>query len=154
MGNSSKRDVRSMQYAERQLKAFDLRKAGASYEQISKQLKYGGATHAREDILKGIRDRLPVETVKEQVTLELATLDAMQLGIYTKATHGDPQAIDRVIRIQERRSAYLGLDMPKRIEQTNIEPSATPHEELLSRLAGIAAAVSTGSVPPGPDGEG
>jgi hypothetical protein len=34
----------------------------------------------------------------------------MLLGLWQKASRGDPASVDRVLRIQERRARLLGLD--------------------------------------------
>lgn len=115
MGNSVKRDVRSAEASERHRKALELRKAGATYEQIASQLNYAGKSAARAAVQNAIKEIIR-EPAEEMLQLELSRLDAMLLGVWTKAKSGDPAAIDRAIRIMDRRSAYLGLDAPKRSE--------------------------------------
>jgi hypothetical protein len=112
MGNSAKRDARAAEQAEKQRKALELRKAGASYDQIADQLKLGNRSVAFKLVKAGIK-AIVKEPAESVLHLELARLDAMLLGCWTKAKLGDPQAIDRVLRIQDRRAAYLGLDRPR-----------------------------------------
>ena len=152
MGTSAKRDSRSAEIAERQRQALEMRKAGATYEQIAKALKFADRSNVRKAVQSALQAIIK-EPAEEVLQLELQRLDAMIVGLWAKAKTGDGQAVDRVLRIMERRAGYLGLDAPKRVEQTNIEASATPHEELLSRLAGIASTVGAGGVPSPTDGE-
>lgn len=63
-------------------------------------------------------------------TVELARLDGMLDKVYEKAAGGDLQAVDRVLKIGERRQKLLGLEAPVRIETTGrdgkpIEVSST-----------------------------
>ena len=39
-------------------------------------------------------------------------LDAMQVKVYAQVVRGDLRKIDRVLKIQKRRAALLGLDRP------------------------------------------
>lgn len=117
MGNSANRDARSIKYAERQRQTLEMRKAGATYEQIATALGYSDRSNARKDFINAL-EAIIEEPAKEVLAIEIARLDAMILGIWAKAKTGDTQAIDRVLRIMERRSAYLGLDSPKRQEHT------------------------------------
>lgn len=112
MGNSAKRDSRKAEKAERRRKALELRRAGASYEQIAAQLHYTNKGSVWRDVRTAIQD-IYREPAQDVVKIELQRLDAMLLGLWAKAKSGDTQAIDRVLRIQERRAAYEGLDAPK-----------------------------------------
>ena len=117
MAGSSKRDARAAEVNERRRKALELRKAGATYEQIAHQLGYHDKSHARKEIAEAI-DRIVREPATEVLDLELSRLDAMLVGLWTKAKGGDGAAIDRVLRIMDRRARYLGLDSPEKREHT------------------------------------
>jgi hypothetical protein len=108
---------------DRERQALELRKAGATYAQIAKQLGYaneGGAHKAVGRALNvAIKQRnIVAEDVRE---LELQRLDQMLLGLWADAKAGKWHAIDRVLKIMERRSAYLGLDAPKKTELSGPE---------------------------------
>lgn len=166
MGNSAKRDARSADKAERRRKALELRKAGASYEQIATQLKYANKSTVWRDVREAIRS-IYAEPAQDVLRIELGRLDVMLLGVWSKAKAGDCQAIDRVLRIQERRAAYEGLDAPKllRIElerelSTHLEKlkAGLPpdvYEQVLGVLAGEHGAPQAGADPDGakPDGD-
>ena len=99
---------------ERQRQAVQLRLAGATYAQIAEKLGYrqaAGALKAVEAALaKTLRE--PTDQLRE---LELARLDALWLSIWPQAQQGSLGAVDRCLRIQERRARLLGLDAPKEL---------------------------------------
>lgn len=145
MANSAKRDAREAEDAERTRQALELRKAGASLEQIAEKLKFAHRSNARRAIQAAIKD-IYEEPAKEVLSLELARLDAMLLGLYQKAKSGDVAAVDRVLRIMDRRAQYLGLDSPK---ETSVEVKSDSRERIFARLQALtAAAAGTGFVPP------
>jgi hypothetical protein len=94
------------------LKALQLRKLGYTYDKITEVCGYsnrGAAFHAVHRELK--RTIAPVaEDVRE---LELARLDDLLTVYFSKAMKGDGWSMDRVLRIMERRAAFLGLDEKK-----------------------------------------
>lgn len=111
--------------AELTVKAYELRKAGASMGVIAQRLNISKAT-----VHKYINDTIKayLEEAKEAhqsiLAMELARLDDMQFSVWTKARSGDSKAIDTMLKIMERRSRLLGLDMPttNRQVQINITP--------------------------------
>ena len=50
----------------------------------------------------------------ELLALELSRLDGLLAKVYPMAAQGDLQAVDRVLKICERRARLLGLDAPTR----------------------------------------
>jgi hypothetical protein len=106
-----------VQKMEQEQKAFELRMAGATYEQIGKAL---GMTSvgAFQIIRRGsIKRRTATNEVVEQIReLELERLDAMQRTVWPKALKGDLLALDRVLTLMNTRAKYLGLHAPERKE--------------------------------------
>ena len=97
--------------AEKQRQALELRKAGATYDQIAQTLGYtnrGNAYHLVHDALAMITR----EQAEDVLTLELERLDGMLLALWPKAKRGDHYAVDRVLKLMERRARYIGLDAP------------------------------------------
>lgn len=142
--NSAARDIRKIATAERRCRALTLRKAGLSYEQIAKQEGFSGKSAARQNVHDAIRD-LTREPAKDVVLLELERLDTMLLALWKKAKSGDVRAIDSVLRIMERRSAYLGIDAPKKVAgafDAALVLADGAHAELLGRLAVLTAAAT------------
>jgi hypothetical protein len=56
--------------------------------------------------------------------LELTRLDAMLLPLWRRVQAGEEKAIDRALRIMERRARLLGLDAPTRGELSGPEGQA------------------------------
>lgn len=83
-------------------KAFELRLAGATYESIASVAGFkdaGAAQRAVVDVLAGRLKSDPAEVLG----VELARLDALLTGLWPAARRGDTQAVDRVLKISERR---------------------------------------------------
>jgi hypothetical protein len=96
--------------AARWARALELRKAGASFQQIADQLGYAGPSGAYQAVMSALDATLrePGESVR---TLELERLDRMTLGLWQGAIAGEYQAVDRVLKIMDRRARLLGLDV-------------------------------------------
>jgi hypothetical protein len=137
MGNTAKKDARTANALERDEKALTFRKQGWSYDAIARELGYGARCHAYRAVKKRIMAlRRECNEVAEDVrVIELTRLDALLAGLWEKAASGDPQAVDRALRIQERRAAYLGLDSP-RLLKIELERELATHVERLK--AGLA----------------
>jgi DNA-binding Lrp family transcriptional regulator len=109
----AKTSKRRLEAHQRAVQALELRKAGATYDTIAARL---GVT--RTAVINMVRRMLqetaaaPAAEVRE---LELHRLDTMILGLWQQARSGDVQAIDRVLKIMDRRASYLGLDAPKQV---------------------------------------
>ena len=66
------------------------------------------------------------ELVDDVRTQELDRLDRMLLGVWDRASHGDPHAITNVLAIMARRARYLpGLEGPVTIAPTNVDGTAS-----------------------------
>ena len=94
---------------EKRARALELRKAGATYDQIAKQVGYSNRGNAQRAVQTALKE-ITAEPAREVLTLELERLDGMLLSLWPQARRGDVNAVDRVLRIQERRARYLGLD--------------------------------------------
>jgi hypothetical protein len=91
-------------------KAVQLRLAGASYEQIGQQLGFTRqhAYYLVSTAMARTRART-AETTELVRDLDLSRLDALLLGIWQTAATGNLLAIDRVLKIMERRASLLDL---------------------------------------------
>ena len=100
--------------AARRLQALELRKAGATYQQIGERIGIS-ANQAHLDVRRELQKI--AEQASELATdvrqMELERLDSMHLGLWPEARKGHLGAVDRVLRIMERRASLLGLDAPK-----------------------------------------
>jgi ribosomal protein S7 len=118
VGNSSKRDTKRVVMAEKRRRALQLRIGGATFEQIATQIGYPGQRHRAYKIVNEAIREIYREPAEELVQIECARLDAMLLGLWTRARSGEERAIASVIKIMDRRAAYLGLDAATKQEHT------------------------------------
>lgn len=122
---------------ERRREAFDLRKRGATYDEIgrvlgiTRQAAYELVKRELEDIRAHTQD--DVETVR---ALELERLDRLFAGSYAAAAGGDPKALASIMKVMERRARLLGLDAPVR---QDIELVAFNGADLDSEITRLAA---------------
>ena len=103
--------------ADRRVQALELRKAGYTYAQIGTTLGIS-AVMAHRHVVKAlsvIRDKISEQT-EELRTLELQRLDNLFFVIYKRAEKGDLAAVDRCLRLMERRAKLLGLDAPTKTD--------------------------------------
>ena len=109
--------TRRVQAHTRHLQALELRKAGATYQAIADQLGYANARGAHKAVASALKLTLrePADEVRD---LEVARLDAMLLPLWRRVQQGDERAVDRALRIMERRARLLGLDAPSKSEQS------------------------------------
>ena len=107
--------VSAITAAEKQRRALELRKAGATFEQIADSLGYAFPAAAAKAVKTALKRTIqePADEVRE---LELARLDAMLFAIWPRVKQGNLQAIDRALKIMARRAEYLGLDAPAKID--------------------------------------
>ena len=98
--------------AENQRKALELRKAGFGFQAIADQLGYGGPSGAYQAVKAALKKTLQ-EPADEVRALELERLDQAWKAVYPQMLKGNFGAIDRGLRIMQRRAEYLGLDAPK-----------------------------------------
>lgn len=136
--------------AERENIVFEMRKGGATFEKIGAAL--GVSTQRAHQLFE--RKLLEVRTQTSQNAeqlraLEMQRLDDLQSFLWDKAKKGNATAIDRVLKIMERRAKLEGLDAPQRIGLGG-DPDAPPikqetrnaHEFTDDELATIAASGS------------
>ena len=122
LGRTSPRSQRRIEAKERALKALELRKKGVRYEQIAQQLGYSNRGNAHKAVMKEL-DLLAKECLEEASKvrdLELQRLDALYLVAYAEVEEGNVPAIDRCLRIMERRAKLLGLDAAEKVDVNGI----------------------------------
>jgi hypothetical protein len=104
--------------AERARQALELRKAGAQYADIATTLGYADASGAYRAVSRALA-KLTAEPAAELRELELLRLDRMLQAIWDQVIRGNHGAVDRALRIGERRAKLLGLDAPQKIAPTS-----------------------------------
>ena len=119
---------------DRHLKALELRKAGATYRAIAEQLGYAQPRGAHKAVSSALKATLR-EPAEELRTLELERLDAMALALWRRAQAGDEKAVDRCLRIMERRARLLGLDAAAKTEVTGKEGGPIAYERTCADLS-------------------
>jgi hypothetical protein len=118
---------------EKQRRTVELRHDGATFDQIASQLGYTNRSAAHKAFLKAL-ERWGVEDVTDLRAAEVARLDSYLLVIATKVKAGDLWAIDRALKISERRAKLLGLDQPTKVVITE-DLLEAERDRLRDRLA-------------------
>lgn len=147
--------TRSPDTAQRDAEALELRKRGLSYSEIARALGYANEGGAHKAVQRGLQAIVaePAQDVRE---LELARLDVLwKRALKALERHhvtvsngrvvylGDTpieddtqalQAIDRLLKIQERRARLIGLDAPVKHEVRNVSAIDAEIERLLESM--------------------
>lgn len=130
------RYTRSSRTAARDADACRLRSQGLDYQEIADQLHYASKSSAYEAVQRALKATVQ-EPADELRHLELLRLDELARRARTvlESTHyvvdkgtvviwnGEPlvddgpvlAAVDRLLKVQERRAKLLGLDSPQRV---------------------------------------
>jgi hypothetical protein len=156
---------RNPEAVERDARAVELRRRNLSYRQIAKELDYRSTDGAVKAVQRGLADSV-VETNDEVRQQELDRLDDLARGALRVmarvhyATSGGKvmkhpdtgelliddapvlNAIDRLIKIMERRARYLGLDAPQKVEMTSIGMVESEISKLTRELEAAGVDVS------------
>ena len=105
--------------AERRLQAFQLRKAGYTYEAIGEALSISkvAAYKLVRRVVEGLNSQSQAEA-KEYRALQLARLEDAVKAIWPRAMAGDLGAVDRLVKILEREAKLMCLDQPAKIDIT------------------------------------
>lgn len=114
MAKTNKTSKRTVNAIENRNKAFQYRKLGYSYSRIAKALgvTVAAAYFMVSEKLQELNASL-LENAKDVFHMELERLDSILIPALSKAKKGDMLALDRVLKIMDRRARYLGLDAPK-----------------------------------------
>lgn len=139
--------ARRVKAAERTRQAIALKKAGLSLEAIGQRLGISKAA-AGKALHRGLAE-LRAETLvdaEELRTIESARLDQAQAAIWPEVVKGKLAAIDRFVRIAQRRAALLGLDAPTKVDAT-VEDTTQPRAAMEAMLAGLAEKIAAREKP-------
>ena len=108
----SRTSPRRIEAVGRQRQALELRKAGATFHAIAEALGFAHATGAQAAVETALRKTLQ-EPADECRLLDLERLDTMLLSIWPNVRRGELGAIDRALKVLERRATLLGYDLYK-----------------------------------------
>lgn len=132
-----------VEVADKQQKALELRRLGASYDRIAEQLGYSnksGAWHAVQAALK----RAVIEPAREQRIIADQRLDLLLQRSLRAFADGDLDQVRNILAIEKRRADLWGLDAPKGVEVTGKDggPIETDIGGLLRRRLAEMGAIS------------
>ena len=104
----------------RELQVLELRRAGMTFQQIADEVGYADRSNAHAAYKRAIARAFqqPAAEVRE---LEADRLDRLQLAVWARALRGDLAAVDRVLKISERRARLLGLDHADGIAERQLQ---------------------------------
>lgn len=149
--------ARSVHQVERDARAVELRRSHMNYRQIAAEMGFTAVSSAYEAVQRGLADTVAEtnDEVRRQEVERLDDLARAALAVLTK-THivvsqgrvvldpdtGQPlvddgpvlQALDRLLKIQERRAKLLGLDAPSKVEVLTIDTIDAEIKKLSAEL--------------------
>jgi hypothetical protein len=91
-------------------KALKMRREGASLESIGTRLGVTRST-ARRLVARELSALSTESGIEERRLLHADVLMELWRSLYPAAVNGDPAAVDRFLRVEERISRLLGLDL-------------------------------------------
>lgn len=100
---------------EKQRKALELRKGGATYEQIATAVGYSDASGSRKAVVRALK-HVTQEPVMELKTLQIERLNHMLLTMWPKVQQGDERAIDTSLRVMDKIDALMGTHAAQKID--------------------------------------
>lgn len=109
--------------AERRNKAIAMRAAGQTWDAIAVALDYGSRGAACQDVARAHDQRIAEQHdgLDHLRDLELEHLDALRRRMVTVAEQADDEmamkAVDRLVKIGERRAKLQGIDAPVKVDQ-------------------------------------
>jgi hypothetical protein len=117
-----------------------LRREGRTWQDIAQVVGYASASGA-SDAYARASNRVVAEGIDELRALESDRLDALHRAVWDKALEGDYKALEIVLKVMERRSRLLGLDLPARKQLEVTSPGYTPEgiDAELQRLIRLMA---------------
>lgn len=114
MPRSDHTGIDAIERAQRRARAVELRSDGRTIRQIAEELGVSVAT-VHDDIQRAL-DAVPAEAVGTLRMQEQERLDRLQQAVWGAAMDGDLSAVDRALKIIERRCKLMGLDSPQQVE--------------------------------------
>ena len=132
---------------ERERQVIELRAAGRSFNDIAQVVGFKNASGAFTAYERALKRTMREAGLEECRSLELERLDKLQSAAWPDAMLGDMKAIDSVLKIMDRRSKYLGLDAPIKVEASVDSVDAGSIDSEIFRLMGMLSGNVVGRVP-------
>jgi len=101
--------MRRTEAGERTARALELHLAGHSYAAIAKAVGYAHKASALKAVRRALAATQTSQDMREAAEVELLRLDAMLTGLWALARRGEPEAVDRVMRINRRQGELREL---------------------------------------------
>lgn len=119
---------RQLEKLERHSQALELRKAGATYQQIGDAMGVNLETARRW--VKQAMEGLIREPAEELRQLQMERLNTMLMVIWQEVRQGNLPAIDRALRIMGDQRALMGLDQVKveKKEEVRVQINTSPDD--------------------------
>jgi len=127
--------------------------AGANYRDIAAGAGVSVGTVAGDVKVLMARWRAEqVKTVDDHVTLDMRRMDVALNAIWDEVKAGNYAAIDRMLKVLERRAKMLGYDQPDKVDltawrQEAAEMGLDPDDVLNTTVKALSASVSSKSKP-------
>lgn len=132
MGLNVKSKEQEANIEERRKKVAANLLAGLTYRQMAEVFGVSLGTIAEDvRVIIGRWQREQVKDTDEFVQIELIRLDRAINAIWTKVEAGDPTSIGLMLKIQERRAKYKGLDAPVKQELSGPEGQPLQFSEVV-----------------------
>lgn len=119
--------------------AVALKLSGAPWTIIAEHCGFNGPNAAAAAVYKHIGSTVTEDDRDRLRDLSLARLDQLQRGLWSKAI--DPKnrqqldAVDRVLKIEDRRARLMGLDAPTKVQQ--ISPALDEIKDIVAKIKGV-----------------
>lgn len=144
----------SVVIADRAAYAYAERLKGRTLESIAEDLQVSGVMvwkYCQEYMKKHV-----TPLAEEYRKMDLDRLDELLLALWPAAKQGDTKSIDAALRILDRRSKYLGLDAPTKVDATVValDPKDIELRNLIEQAridAGIEESAIKGELVPDED---
>lgn len=131
--------------AEKRARAVELRKAGATFEEIATAIPYANKGTAYKAVEQALREAVR-EPAQQLIELEVQRLDLMLRALWPSVVRGQLGAVDRALRVAERRARLLGLDAAQAVHHSGpdggpipVDVSGMTEEEKQARLRELVA---------------
>lgn len=121
----STRTLKNTTAATRSFDAVRLRDEGMGFEEIGQALGISrqGATKAYDRGMATLEEETR-DIARHRAAADARKLDRMEQGLLRDAYTGNPQAVQSVLKIMERRAKLFGMDAPTKSELTGKDGEA------------------------------
>lgn len=128
-------------------KALELLRSGEELSTITAAAGYETESDAAAALVQELDLIASALTAQNVRTLETTRIDAAIRAIWPDVMLGDLRAVDRLLKLMERRSRFLGLDAPTKQEVSGPDGEPIRVEDARAFLAEAIARVAADSQP-------